>query len=325
MQKTKTNHGDQIALSIVIPVYNEQDCLEGMYQSLTEVLASYGPAAEIIFIDDGSTDGTAAILNRLVDADARVRVARFRRNFGQTAALQAGFDLSRGEIIISLDADQQNDPRDIPKLLAKLDEGYDVVSGWRKHRQDDYWRRRVPSWAGNKLISILTGVKLQDFGCTLKAYRREVLGEISLYGEMHRMIPVLAHIMGAKIAEVEVSHHPRAGGRSKYTLSRAVSVVLDLITLKFFLGYFTRPIHIFGLVGVLSMIAGGVALIATVLMKFIQHFNMTGNPFLILGTMLVIVGTQLVMVGLLGEVMIRTYFESQNKTIYVIKEIRERR
>jgi glycosyltransferase involved in cell wall biosynthesis len=324
MSKTGKEFLGKGSLSIVVPVYNERECIEGFYQSLSSTLNGLAQVSEIVFVDDGSRDGSSLLLDQLVDRDPRVRVIHFRRNFGQTAALQAGFDYSRGDIIVSLDADQQNDPGDIPKLLAKIEEGHDVVSGWRKNRKDYYLRRRVPSWLGNRLISLLTGVKLRDFGCTLKAYRREIIEELSLYGEMHRMIPVLAHIMGASIAEVEVAHHPRGGGRSKYSLNRALSVVLDLITLKFFLGYFTRPIHIFGLVGMVSILAGALSLVVTVLMKWIQHFNMTGNPFLILGTLLTIVGVQLVMVGLLGEVMIRTYFESQGKTIYVVKEVREK-
>ncbi|HUT53221.1 MAG TPA: glycosyltransferase family 2 protein [bacterium] len=311
-------------LSVVVPVYNERECIQNVYASISRTLEQIGRPAEIIFIDDGSGDGSSAILDALAEKDAAVRVIRFRRNFGQTAALRAGFDYARGEVIVSMDGDGQNDPRDIPRLLAKLEEGYDVVNGWRKDRKDFLVRRRIPSWLGNKLISVLTEVKLHDFGCTLKAYRREILEELSLYGEMHRMIPVLAHIMGASLAEVEVAHHPRAAGRSKYSLDRAFSVVLDLITLKFLLGYFTRPLHFFGLVGLISMLFGMASFAALVIMKVYDNIDMTGNPFLILGTLAVIVGTQLVMFGLLTEVSIRTYFESQNKPIYVIKEIRER-
>ena len=311
-------------LSVVVPVYNEQESIQNVYASIAATLAQIGRPAEIIFVDDGSTDDTSAILIALAERDVAVRVIRFRRNFGQTAALRAGFDYARGEVIVSMDGDGQNDPSDIPRLLEKLEEGYDVVNGWRKNRKDFLVRRRIPSWLGNKLISALTQVKLHDFGCTLKAYRREILEEISLYGEMHRMIPVLAHIMGASLAEVEVAHHPRAAGRSKYSLDRAVSVVLDLITLKFLLGYFTRPLHLFGVVGLASILLSIGAFAALVFMKIHDNVDMTGNPFLILGTLGVIVGTQLVMFGLLTEVAIRTYFESQNKPIYVIKEIRER-
>lgn len=312
------------AVSIVVPVYNEKECLAAFCLDLRTCLPSLNKSFEIIFVDDGSTDGGGQLLDELADTDDRVTVIHFRRNFGQTAALQAGFDHARGEIIVSLDGDGQNDPRDIPSLIAKLDEGYDLVNGWRRNRKDDFWKRRAPSLLGNRLISFLTGVRLNDFGCTLKAYRREVLQEISLYGEMHRMIPVLAHLMGARIAEIEVTHHTRAGGASKYNLSRALSVILDLITLKFFLGYFTRPLHFFGLVGIGSMLSGLAAFAIMVCMKVFQQVDMTGNPFMILGVMLLIVGAQLVMVGLLGEVTIRTYFESQNKSTYVIRSIRTR-
>ncbi len=311
-------------LSVVVPVYNEHECIQNVHAAIASTLAAIGRPAEIIFVDDGSNDGTPPLLDALAEKDPCVRVIRFRRNFGQTAALRAGFDYARGEVIVSMDGDGQNDPGDIPRLLEKLEQGYDVVNGWRKNRQDFLVRRRIPSWLGNRLISALTQVKLHDFGCTLKAYRREILEELSLYGEMHRMIPVLAHIMGARLAEVEVAHHPRAAGQSKYSLDRAISVVLDLITLKFLLGYFTRPLHLFGVVGFASILLSMAAFAALVFMKIHDNVDMTGNPFLILGTMGAIVGTQLVMFGLLTEVAIRTYFESQNKPIYVIKEIREK-
>lgn len=310
-------------LSLVVPVYNEKDCVRSVYESIKDVLRSIPKAAEIIFVDDGSFDGTSRILDDIAAGDSQVRVVRFRRNFGQTAALRAGFDYSRGEVIVSLDADCQNDPRDIPLLLESLEQGYDVVNGWRKKRQDPLLRRRLPSWLGNRVISLLTGVKVHDFGCTLKAYRREIIEEISLYGEMHRMIPVLAHIMGASITEVEVRHHSRPAGKSKYSLNRALSVTLDLITLKFFLGYFTRPLHFFGLVGMATMAIGFLSFLVVAAMKVFQQVDITGNPFSLLGVLGITVGTQIVMFGLLLEITIRTYFESQNKPIYMIKEIRE--
>ena len=318
-----SNSNEKPWLSVVVPVYNEQDNIEAVYRSTVETLDSIGQPWEILFVDDGSADGTGAVLDRIVAGDSRVRVIRFRRNFGQTAALRAGFDYSRGSVVVSMDGDGQNDPADIPLLLAKLDEGFDVASGWRHERRDPLIRRILPSWLGNRLIRTLMGIDLRDFGCTLKAYRKEILDEISLYGEMHRMIPVLAHIMGASIAEVPVRHHPRVTGHSKYTMGRAFSVVLDLITLKFFLGYFTRPLHFFGLVGLIFNLLGLCSFVALGVMKIIQRIDMTGNPMLILGVLCVIVGTQMVMMGLLGEVTIRTYFESQNKPTYVIKEIRE--
>jgi len=313
----------EVRLSVVIPVYNERECLQPLYRSLSEVLDSMHTSFEIVFVDDGSTDGSSDILDELVEQDPCVRVIRFRRNFGQTAALSGGFDHARGQVIVTMDADGQNDPADIPLLVKKLDEGCDVVNGWRKNRKDPWLLRKVPSRSANILISLLTGVPIRDFGCTLKAYRRWIVQELAIYGEMHRMIPVLAHFMGARITEVEVRHHNRPGGKSKYSIGRALNVVLDLFTLKFFLGYFTRPLHFFGLIGALSFLVGMLSFGAVIYMKFAQGFNMTGNPFLSLGVLCVIVGTQLVMLGLLGEITVRTYFESQDKPVYVIKEIRE--
>jgi len=309
-------------ISIVIPVFNEEECLPNFHRDLSKFLDSFEKSSEIIFIDDGSNDRSGEVLSEICDKDERVVLIRFRRNFGQTAALSAGFDHARGEIIISMDGDGQNDPADIPALLEKMEEGYDVVSGWRKDRKDSLLWRTLPSWMGNRLISLLTGISLRDFGCTLKAYKKEILDEISIYGEMHRMIPVLAYHMGANIAEVPVRHHKRKHGRSKYNLSRAFSVVLDLITLKFFLGYFTRPLHIFGLIGLCSFLLGIGSFAAMIAMKITEGIDMTGNPFMILGVLLFIIGGQLVMLGLLGEVNIRTYFESQDKPVYVVKEIR---
>ncbi len=325
MEHAKEQRGQDVWMSVVAPVYNEEECLESVYHSLCRALEGLGRPWELVFVDDGSIDGSPSILDSMAARDHRVRVVRFRRNFGQTAALSAGFDYARGSVVVSMDSDGQNDPLDIPELLEKLEQGYDVVSGWRRRRKDSWLWRRVPSMAGNKLISMLTGVRLHDFGCTLKAYKSDIIAELALYGEMHRMIPVLAHLMGARITEVKVNHLPRPGGRSKYSINRALSVVLDLITLKFFLGYFTRPLHIFGLVGLIILLAGMGSFIATACMKMAQGVNMTGNPFLFLGVLCVIVGMQLLMLGLLGEVTIRTYFESQKKPVYVVKEVVEQR
>ena len=316
---------DKPELSVVVPVYNEREAIGDVHASISRALDGLSRSSELIIVDDGSDDGTWEVLSDLSARDPRLRAIRLRRNFGQTAALRAGFDYSRGEIIVSLDGDGQNDPSDIPRMIEKLEEGYDVVNGWRRDRRDPLLFRRLPSVLANLLISRLTGVKLHDFGCTLKACRREIIEEISLYGEMHRMIPVLAHFMGAAIGELEVSHHPRTSGRSKYTLFRAVSVILDLITLKFFLGYFTRPLHMFGLAGLISSLAGGVCFLAVLVMKLTAYMDMTGNPLLYLGVLAVVVGVQFIMLGLLGEVTVRTYFESQKKPIYVIKELREPR
>lgn len=324
MEKNDEKAG--IRLSVVVPCYNEEQNVGEVYRRLKSALdggegvGSY----ELVFVDDGSSDGTYPALRKLRDNDReRVKVIRLRRNFGQTAALRAGFDKARGELIVTLDGDLQNDPGDIPGLLKKMGEGYDLVSGWRRKRADPLFSRRIPSFLANRLISLLTGVRLHDFGCTLKAYRREIVKQIDLYGEMHRLIPVLASWMGARIAEVEVSHQRRLWGRSNYSLSRILTVLLDLITLKFFLSYSTRPIHIFGFWGViclgLSLIAGAVL----IFMKLYQGVDMTGNPFLFLTIMLVIVGIQFIVLGLLGEVGVRTYYESQKKPIYLVEEEKE--
>ncbi len=308
-------------LTIVVPFFNENRNVVGVYNKIKSACEKIDGETEIVFIDDGSVDGTREALKNISDHDGSVTVISFRRNFGQTAALAAGFDHARGEMIISMDGDGQNDPSDIPMMLAKLEEGYDVVNGWRRDRKDSFIMRRLPSILGNFLIRILTGVKIKDFGCTLKAYRKEIIREISLYGEMHRMIPVLAHLMGASIVEVEVKHHARVSGKSKYTNWRALSVILDLVTLKFFSGYFTRPSHFFGLVGLTSIFLGIISFALLLIMKFASGTDMTGNPFLIIGVLFSIVGTQLLMLGLIGEVMVRTYYESQKKPTYIVKEI----
>ena len=308
-----------VRISVVVPFYNEEQSVGEVYRRLKSALD--GLDYELIFVDDGSSDGSYQALREVWEKDReKVRVIRLRRNFGQTAALQAGFDKARGEVIVTLDGDLQNDPGDIPGLLKKMEEGYDLVSGWRRKREDPLFSRRIPSFLANRLISFLTGVRLHDFGCTLKAYRSEIIKQIDLYGEMHRLIPVLASWMGARIAEMEVSHRRRLWGRSKYSISRTLTVVLDLITLKFFLSYFTRPIHIFGLGGLvclgLSLVAGAIL----IFMKLYQGVDMTGNPLLFLTIILVIVGIQFIVLGLLGEVGVRTYYESQKKPIYLVKE-----
>ncbi len=310
---------DQLDISVVIPVYNEQDSLASLHSRLNKVLDDLGLVSEIIMVDDGSDDTSAKIMKELFEQDPRLRIITLRRNFGQTAALSAGFNHAKGKIVVSLDADEQNSPEDIPALIDKINEGYDVVNGWRKDRKDAFLTRILPSKIANFMIGLLTGIKLHDFGCTLKAYRSEVLDGIDLYGEMHRMIPVLAHWMGAKITEIEVNHDQRLHGKSKYSISRTLSVILDLMTLKFFMGYFTRPLHLFGLLGLVVLLLGFGSGVAVVLMKIFSQMNMTGNPFLILSVLLVIVGVQLVVMGLLGEITIRTYYESQKKPIYYIR------
>jgi glycosyltransferase involved in cell wall biosynthesis len=311
-----------VEVSIVAPLFNEQDNLRPLYQQLTQTLKdkySY----ELIFIDDGSTDSSFAVLTDLQKADPKVRVIRFRKNFGQTAALSAGFTHARGKVIVAIDADLQNDPADIPKMIAKLNEGFDVVSGWRKKRHDNAITRLLPSIIANWLISKITGVKLHDFGCTLKAYRREVLAETKLYGEMHRFIPALASWSGAKICEIVVNHRPRTTGTAKYGLGRTLKVVLDLITVKFLGSFSTKPIYIFGGLGMATALGAIASGLAVLYQKFIsyQHLPMNRNPLLILTALLIATTIQFILMGLLAELLVRTYHESQNRPTYVIKEI----
>jgi len=315
--------GGQIGLSIIIPVYNEEGNVRPLYSSLRPALDGIGRLFEIVFVDDGSEDGTYSILRALNASDPRCKVIRFRRNFGQTAALAAGFAYARGDIIVTLDGDLQNDPNDIPRLLEKIEEGYDVVSGWRVHRKDRFLTRRLPSICANWLISKITGVKLHDYGCTLKAYRREVAQNIGLYGEMHRFIPAMASWMGVSVAEVEVEHHPRRHGASKYGLSRTLRVFLDLITVKFLLSYSTKPLQMFGTVGFLSSLAGFVLAAYLSVDKLVFHHRLSDRPLLFLAILLMLVGVQFITMGLLGEMMVRIYHEGQKKPTYVVKELLE--
>lgn len=307
-------------VSIVIPVYNEEESIPRLYDALTEVMDAVGREYEIVFIDDGSRDGSFALLSDLQRGDKRVVVIGFRRNFGQTAAMAAGFDYAEGEVIVTMDADLQNDPKDIPKLLEASRE-YDVVSGWRKNRKDKFLSRRLPSMIANWLISKVTGVSLHDYGCTLKAYRSEVVKNIRLYGEMHRFIPAIANWVGASITEVETTHHPRKFGTSKYGISRTIRVILDLITVKFLQSFSTRPIHAFGPAGLLLSGIGFLMGLYLSYQKIILGYDIGGRPLLLLAILLLILGVQLVIMGLLGEMLARVYHESQGKTIYVVKRI----
>jgi glycosyltransferase involved in cell wall biosynthesis len=275
---------------------------------------------EIIMVDDGSSDGSYPVLSRLAAEDPCLKVIRFRRNFGQTAAMSAGFDYAKGAIIIPMDGDLQNDPADIPRLMEKIHEGYDVVSGWRRDRKDTFVTRKIPSMLANALISWLTGVHLHDYGCTLKAYRREVLDGINLYGEMHRFVPALASQFGAKVTELPVNHFPRLHGVSKYGISRTLRVVLDLMTVKFLMAYSTKPIQLFGKWGVYTILVGTGTGTMTLYMKVFEHLSMNRNPLLILTAFLLFMGVQFIVLGLLGELNARTYFESQGKPIYVVKD-----
>ncbi|HLB75126.1 MAG TPA: glycosyltransferase family 2 protein [Sedimentisphaerales bacterium] len=309
-------------VSVVAPVLDEQDSIQTLYGQINAALAGRYEY-EMVFVDDGSADKSFEILAQLQKADARVRVIRFRRNFGQTAALSAGFAHCRGEIVIAIDADLQNDPADIPKMIDKLNEGFDVVSGWRKKRHDKFVTRRIPSKIANWLISRITGVRLHDYGCTLKAYRKEVLDATNLYGEMHRFIPAHASWSGARIAEMVVNHRPRVAGRPKYGLARTWKVVLDLITVKFLGSYSTKPIYIFGGLGLMSTLGAVVFGLIVVYQKLARGTDMSGNPLLILTAVLMISTIQLILMGLLAELLVRIYHESQNRPTYVIKEILE--
>ena len=314
------DEADLPQISVVVPLLNEQDNLVQLYQETTEALEGK-LSFECIFVDDGSTDDSFAILRSLQEKDERLRVIRLRRNFGQTAAMSAGFAHARGAVIIPMDADLQNDPRDIPMLVAKLDEGYDVASGWRKKRQDAALTRLLPSLIANWLIARITGVRIHDYGCTLKAYRREVLEEIRLYGEMHRFIPALASWSGARVAECVVHHRPRTAGIAKYGLGRTFKVLLDLITVKFLGSFSTKPIYVFGglggLTGILACLVGMVVIVQKVGRN---HLDMTGNPLLILTAVLMITTVQFVLMGLIAELLVRTYHESQGRPTYVVKE-----
>ncbi len=312
--------GASMKLSVVVPVYNEQENVRRLYQALRPVLVASRNEFEILFVDDGSTDGSYAELAMLARQDKAVKVVRFRRNYGQTAAMNAGLHLADGDVIVTLDADLQNDPQDIPRLVAKLDEGYDLVQGWRKRRQDAFLHRKLPSKIANWIISKVTGFAVHDLGCTLKAMRREIAQDLQLYGEMHRFIPILAHWQGARCAELETRHHPRRFGQSKYGISRTLRVVLDLITVKYMIQYLSSPMRLFGKIGLLSGFVSLSAGVATVGMKILQGTDMTGNPMLLLTVFAGFVGLQFLVLGMLGELGVRTYYESQGKQPYRIRD-----
>ncbi len=310
----------RVDASIVIPIYNEEESLKPLYQRLKPLLDSWERTFEVLLIDDGSSDNSPQLLRELHAQDPRLQVILLRRNFGQTAAFSAGFDHARGAVVVTMDGDLQNDPVDIPMLLDKIDEGYDIVSGWRIDRQDKFWTRRLPSQLANKLISRLTGVELHDYGCSLKAYRREVIENINLYGEMHRFIPALASWMGVRVAEIPVKHSARQYGRSKYGLSRIVRVILDLLTVKFLLDYATRPIQIFGLLGLGTLTIGSALGAYLTIIRLFFHQAIGDRPMVLLAALLIMIGVQLIIMGLLGEIMVRTYHEAQNKPIYMVRE-----
>jgi glycosyltransferase involved in cell wall biosynthesis len=308
-------------LSIVIPVYNERENVPLLIKTLLSALDRLEKPSEIIFVDDGSRDGTGEVLREMSSQYPRVTAILLRRNFGQTAALSAGIDHARGEIIVVMDGDLQNDPQDIPLLLEKLSEGYDVVSGWRRDRQDAFFTRILPSKIANALISRVTGVSLHDYGCSLKAYRADVIKETRLYGDLHRFIPTLASITGARIAEVPVTHHPRHSGKSKYTLNRVFRVLMDLIIVSFLKSFAQRPFHIFGWTGIFLLAVGGIIDGYLAFLKIFTGASLANRPLLLLGTLLILAGLQITSLGILAELQIRTYHESQGRPIYSIREI----
>lgn len=312
---------DHPELSIIVPVYNEQDNLEELQGRIVDACHKLGKTFEVIYVDDGSTDNSYAVLKTIQAEQKAVVLIRLRKNFGQTAALSAGFDHARGGIVITLDGDLQNDPQDFELLVSKLEEGYDLVSGWRVKRKDTFLTRKVPSALANRLISVITGVKLHDYGCTLKAFRLDVVKNIDLYGEMHRFIPAIASRMGVNIAEVKVSHHPRKHGKSKYSVFRFVKVILDLLTVKFLLSYSTRPLQIFGVFGLLSGALGGAIGLYISYQRLVLQAGSANRPLLMLAILLLVIGFQFITLGLLAEIMVRAYHESLEKRIYYVREI----
>jgi glycosyltransferase involved in cell wall biosynthesis len=308
-------------ISIIIPVFNEQENVKPLHSRLIESLGRLERSFEVIYVDDGSTDESLDLLREAAGLNRSIRIIALRRNYGQTAAMSAGIDYAHGRILVPMDADLQNDPADIEMLIAKLDEGFDVVSGWRKERKDSLITRRVPSTVANRLISWITGVPLHDYGCTLKAYRRDVLADVRLYGEMHRFIPIYASWAGARVTELPVVHHPRRAGISKYGLSRTVKVVFDLITIKFLSSYLTKPLHLFGTAGLVCLIVSFVSMLAALYYRFIHDVHLNRMPLATLAMIMFAMGFQFIFMGLLAEMVVRTYHESQNKPTYLIREL----
>lgn len=307
-------------LSLLLPVLDEEENLRPMHAKIKAALDDLGKSAEVIFVDDGSTDRSLEILKEIAASDDRVRVISLRRNYGQTAAMSAGIDAARGEILIPMDADLQNDPADITRLLEKLDEGYDVVSGWRRNRQDKMVSRKIPSMIANKIISWIGDVHLHDYGCSLKAYRREVLKDVKLYGEMHRFIPIYASWAGARVTEIPVDHHARTAGRSKYGISRTIKVIFDLMTIKFMAEYHTKPIYVFGAFGMIAFLISMTAGIWAMVLKFGYDVSFILTPLPVIAIVMLAISVQFFLMGLLAELLVRTYHESQDKAIYAVRE-----
>lgn len=308
-----------VKISIIAPVYNEEESLKQLYSEVVAVLEPLSFDYEIIAVNDGSSDKSIEVLNEIAINDHNFKVINFRKNYGQTAAISAGIDSAQGEILIPLDADLQNDPADIPILIEKINEGFDVVSGWRKKRQDNLGRR-IPSRIANALFSFITKVKIHDYGCTLKAYRKDVIKDVRFYGEMHRFMPALAFWHGAKITEIEVNHRPRKYGKAKYGFGRLFKVLLDLLTVKFLMTYLTKPMHFFGLIGITSLILGFLSGIATLVFKFVLGISLRSTQLPLLTVLLIIIGIQFILMGLLAEILIRIYYEPRGKSTYSIKE-----
>ena len=316
-----------IQFSIVVPFFNEQENIPPLYMKLTEVMDGIGEPYELIFIDDGSKDNTFKVLSDIYEHDRRVNIVRLRRNFGQTAALKAGFDFARGEVIISMDGDLQHDPEEIPRFVEKMEEGYDLVSGWRYQRKDAWLTRQLPSRIANWMMAKLSGIELHDFGTTFKAYRREIIQEIQLYGELHRFIPALASSSGAKIAEVPIENLQRKTGKSNYGIGRTIRVFLDLLIVKFLLDYSTRPLQFFGVLGMTGASGGMIIAAYLGIDKLLYHTDTITEhgPLMLLAVVLFLSGVQLLSFGLLGEISSRTYYESQNKPIYALREVKSHR
>jgi len=320
MDTTQTvDNGEKPEISLFLPVLDEEENLAPMHAKIAVALDELGRTAEVIFVDDGSTDRSLAILKEIAAKDDRVRVISLRRNYGQTAAMAAGIDAAKGEILIPMDADLQNDPADIKRLLEKLDEGYDVVSGWRKNRQDKLISRKIPSQIANRIISWIGGVHLHDYGCSLKAYRRDVLQDVKLYGEMHRFIPIYASWAGARVTEIPVDHHARTMGKSKYGISRTVKVIFDLMTIKFMASYQTKPIYVFGTFGMLAFFLSLIAGIWAIVLK-IEGTSFIQTPLPVVAVVMLAISVQFFLMGLLAELLVRTYHESQDKAIYAVRE-----
>lgn len=319
MDTNKTTEQAAPELSLFLPVLDEEANLRPMHAKIAAALDALGKSAEVIYVDDGSTDRSLEILKEIAASDDRVRVISLRRNYGQTAAMSAGIDAARGEILIPMDADLQNDPADIRRLLDKLDEGYDVVSGWRKNRQDKMVSRKLPSMVANRVISWIGGVPLHDYGCSLKAYRRDVLQDVKLYGEMHRFIPIYASWAGARVTEIPVDHHARTAGRSKYGISRTIKVIFDLMTIKFMAEYHTKPIYVFGTFGMIAFLLAAIAGVWAIVLK-IYGTSFILTPLPVITVVMLAISVQFFLMGLLAELLVRTYHESQDKAIYAVRE-----